>query len=586
MRTLYWFLISLYFCAINIIAELPADLPGDEVTQDYMRWVLPKDTVLTSTDNKNPISTPWYDKAAKTWDSPLLAEQMASDRAHIPLGKGGIFIPRFSDLYRTPDIDILNPKGEVVQTGPIGKTFSVEPGTYFVVLGSGSHRQRLVRQVVVEEGKATPVIPDWCGLTIETLDSNSVPFRGEYEIVRIDEFEPYGRGFGADPAIGEALTTWLLKPGTYKIFGRGQSFNTMKNFVTIRLLPGEYTKFLLIQRPDDYTILGGGTLDMSPGTKLKSHWRYGANVGGTFFFSGQVDNNKTKYNTMNLNLDLRSNFWLTYNNAPYEWISDLLLDEGINVSDLDFFSKLNFKELINATDELRMTSLFIWRFLPWFGPYGRAEFSTNLFPRRLKREESKYKEFYLMDGDSVNATDIWDSSSTFKLNNSFSPLMLEIGGGTNFDVVRMRTFEVKVRLGVASTMGNFPEKYENVSLSEIKYPNSDSLLVNHLSSSIILKNKEKTTNVEFGPQTALSTSLHIGRFAVASAELKMFIPVVPDMRLKRPDFDLNTTLSWRLSRYITLDYDYRYILIQPENVDARVNTSSHRVWLRFSYSSR
>jgi hypothetical protein len=191
-----------------------------------------------------------------------------------------------------------------------------------------------------------------------------------------------------------------------------------------------------------------------------------------------------------------------------------------------------------------------------------------------------------MDGDSVNTTDIWDSSSTIKLNNSFSPLMLEVGGGANFDVVRMRTFEVKVRLGVGSTMGNFPEKYENVSLSEVKYPSSDSLLLNNLKNSIILKKKEKTTNIEFGPQAALSTNLHIGRFAVASAELKMFIPFVPDMRITRPDFDLNTTLSWRLSRYITLDYDYRYILIQPENVDARVNTSSHRVWLRFSYSSR
>jgi hypothetical protein len=101
-----------------------------------------------------------------------------------------------------------------------------------------------------------------------------------------------------------------------------------------------------------------------------------------------------------------------------------------------------------------------------------------------------------------------------------------------------------------------------------------------------MQQKEKTTNVEFGPQAALSTSLHIGRFAIASAELKIFTPVVPEMRITRPDFDLQTTLSWRLSRYVTLDYDYRYILVQPDNIDARVNTSTHRIWLRFSYSSR
>lgn len=572
MKTPYWLLIPLCGGFYQLCAELPSDLPGEEITQEYMRWFLPKDTVFISTENnKEQLSTTWYDKAARTWDTPPLSEQMTSVRAHIPLGKGGIFVPRFSDLHRTPEVEILDPEGDVVTSGAMGNTFSVEAGTYFVVIGSGSHRQRLVRQVVVEESKATPVLPEWSGLIIETLDSNSVPFRGEYEIVRIDEFEPYGRGFGADPAIGEVLTTWILKPGTYKIFGRGQSFNALKNFVTVRLLPGEYTKFLLIQRPDDYTIIGGGTLDLSPGTKLKSNWRYGANAGGTLFFSGKIDNNESKNDAMNLNLNLRSNFWLSYNKAPYEWISDLLIDEGINVSDLDFFSKFDFKEFSNATDELRITSLFIWRVLQWFGPYGRTEISTNLFPRRMKRDD---KLFYLPGTDSTQSGTI-DSSSTFKLSNSLSPLMLEIGAGANFDVIRMRIFETKIRLGVGSTMGNFPKRYEVIS------SDNDSL-----SSFIVLQQKEKTTNVEFGPQAALNTSLHIGRFAIASAELKMFTPVVPEMRITRPDFDLQTTLSWRLSRFVTLDYDYRYMLVQPDNEDARVNTSTHRIWLRFSYSSR
>jgi hypothetical protein len=151
----------------------------------------------------------------------------------------------------------------------------------------------------------------------------------------------------------------------------------------------------------------------------------------------------------------------------------------------------------------------------------------------------------------------------------------------------MRIFETKVRLGIGSTMGNFPEKYEQISPGEISFHSPlDSLFRDSLNTAVILQKKKKTTNVEFGPQAALSTSLHIGRFAIASAELKMFTPVVPEMRITRPDFDLQTTLSWRLSRYVTLDYDYRYILIQPDNEDARVNTSTHRIWLRFSYSSR
>lgn len=325
---------------------------------------------------------------------------------------------------------------------------------------------------------------------------------------------------------------------------------------------------------------------MTPGTKLKSHWRYGANMGGTIFFSGKSDNKETNSNTMNLNLNLRSNLWLTYNNTPYEWKSDLLIDEGISVSDLDFFTNLNFKELINATDELRMTSLYIWRVLSWFGPYGRAEFSTNLFPRRYKRDESKFKEFYLISEDSLSVFDVWDSSSTIKLTNSFSPFIFEVGGGANFDAIRTRALQTKIRLGLASTFGNFPEKYENVSIKDLRYNQADTTFEQRLLNAVILQKKNKTTNVEFGPQAALNINLHIGRFATASSELKVFTPVVPEMRITRPDFDLNATLSWRLSRYITLDYDYRYILLQPEQTDAQVNTSTHRIWLRFSYSSR
>jgi hypothetical protein len=586
MATLSRALLFLMGISLYAFGELPSDLPGEEVTQDYMKWVLPKDTTPPVTNPGQPLITTWYDKVAKTWDAPAIAEQMASDRSHIPLGKGGIFIPRFSEFHRSPDIEIINQEGEVMASGEIGKTYSVVPGTYFVILGSGSHRQRIVRQVIVEESKATPVIPDWCGLTIETVDTNSISFRGEYELVRIDEFEPYGRGFGADPAVGEALTTWLLKPGTYKIFGRGQSFNTLRNFVTVRLLPGEYVKFLLVQRPDDYTIVGGGTVDLTPGTVIKSQWRYGASVGGSLNFISDIDKEEDENNKLNLNLDFRSGFWLSFNKAPFEWLSTLSLEEGFNVSDLDFFTKFDFDELASASDELRLTSLFIWRFLNWFGPYGRTEMSTNLFPQRYKRDDTKYKVFYMMESKSISSADIWDSSATIKRSNSFSPLYFEVGAGANFDVVRMRAFETMLRIGVGSSISNHPLRYENISIDKVVFPSDDSLFLQQLRSAFILSKEERTITSEFGPQCAINTSLHIGRYAIASAQFKVFTPVLPENRLTRPDFDLMTSLSWRLSRYVTLDYDYKYIIKQPEETTARENASTHRIWLRFSYSNK
>ena len=161
-------------------------------------------------------------------------------------------------------------------SGYPGRTFSVEPGAYTVVLGSGAHEQRIVRKVTVEEGRTVPIMPDWAGLAVETVDSLGVSFRGQYELMRIDEFESYGQGYGANPELGEVVKTWIVKPGIYKILGVGQSYNSLTGFVTVRLVPGEFCRFLLVQDSTDYRILGGGTVDVTPQSKLASPWKYGA----------------------------------------------------------------------------------------------------------------------------------------------------------------------------------------------------------------------------------------------------------------------------------------------------------------------
>jgi len=219
-------------------SELPPDLPGEEMTQDYIWSTIPRDipvknqTADTANSEANGIV-----KIEKTWDAPSISEQISASRTTVPMGKGGILIPRFTDRGNEPDVEVIDPEGVSIGTTRPGNIITVEPGTYFVIMGSGSHQQKIVRKVTVQESQVTPVFPDWSTLTIETVDTNSTPFRGEYELVRIDEFEPLGRGYGADPNTGEAVNGWVLKPGTYKILGRGESYNTLKNFITVRLLP-------------------------------------------------------------------------------------------------------------------------------------------------------------------------------------------------------------------------------------------------------------------------------------------------------------------------------------------------------------
>lgn len=567
-----------------IDAELPPALPGEELSQEYLNWVVPKDT-----SKKNSVTgitgtgVEWLDKAEKTWDAPGLAEQLSADETFVPMGKGGIFVPRVTASQNEPDIDILDSAQKTIVSGPSGHTYGVEPGRYSVLLGSGGHNQRIVRRVTVEEGRTVPIVPDWAGLTIETVDSIATPFRGEYELVRIDEFEPFGRGFGANPDLGEVVKTWILKPGIYKILGVGQGYNSLINFVTVMLIPGELTKVLLVQGGTDFRILGGGTVEVAPHNKISSHWKYGANIGGSVNFNSKLDR-IAKDSTMNTTLGLLTTFWLNYEHPPYEWQTRIRLDEGLNLSGQDV------ADLITNADDFLFNSLFIWRFLPWLGPYGLAEMRTSFFPQQIVRSEPN-KYFCPLKSDStLSIPQRFDSSNTFSIKPSFSPLLLDVGVGANADVFSFTYFELKLRAGFESSYSYFPEQYRSVLVSDAKWgkgTTGDTTTVDAMKDkSMVLVVVEPSSSFGFGPQTSINGMIRIGRYITADGELKIFAPIAPEQRFLRPDFDLQTNVSWRIARWITLDYSYTFLLQQPKEVASQYNNSTQGIWLRFSYSSR
>lgn len=559
---------------------LPPDLPGEEISNEYLNYSIKKDSIL---DKSVPIverdSSTWFETVQKTWDAPPLAEQMASVKSNVPMGKGGIFIPRLTIRGNEPDFEIVDAEGQMHASGESGEIQTVEPGVYFVILGSGSQHQKLVNKVKIEESKTIPLIPTWSGLVIETVDTNSIPFRGEYELVNISEFDPYGRGFGADPDRGDMVNTWILKPGTYKILGRGESFNTLVNFITVRLLPGELTKVLLIQNPDNMKIMSGGTVDVAPGKAITSNWKYGANIGMTLQFNGETNRLETHKNSISSFLSTRLNFWLRFNKNPMEWESSVRLDEGFNLSDM------NLSRLATGPDELRLHSIFIWRFISWFGPYSRAELRTNLLPRRMSLDNSLYSQFCLIEDN--NSFSSFDSlNQAIKLSSSFSPLTFDLGAGANFDAINSRFFELKVQLGAGSSFNRFPDRYISISAHEVDTSSIDLQKRSLLDNSLILRREEKTKLFEFGPQVSLIGNIQLGRIGTAGAELQIFAPIAPEMRITSPDFDFSATLSWRLTRAVTLDYEYDWLLKQPENPDTRIDKSTHNIWLRFSFSSK
>ncbi|NLE01668.1 MAG: hypothetical protein GX640_17525 [Fibrobacter sp.] len=553
-------------------SELPPDLPGEEMTQDYIWSTIPRDipvknqTADTANSEANGIV-----KIEKTWDAPSISEQISASRTTVPMGKGGILIPRFTDRGNEPDVEVIDPEGVSIGTTRPGNIITVEPGTYFVIMGSGSHQQKIVRKVTVQESQVTPVFPDWSTLTIETVDTNSTPFRGEYELVRIDEFEPLGRGYGADPNTGEAVNGWVLKPGTYKILGRGESYNTLKNFITVRLLPGELVKVLLVQNPENLSIVSGGTVDVTPGKKIASSWKFGANIGGTIQLNAENDRREAQKEPVTSLISLRAMAWLNYHKNPLEWETNFRFDEGINLSGLDF------SKLTSGDDKINIHSVIIWRLLSWLGPYFRAEIKTNLLPKWIDKDKTK-DYFCVLNNDTTIAS--FTSNQVFQLNPSFSPFTFDNGIGANFDALSTRFLDLQIKLGAGSSFSRFPSRFKSIDIDRSVLSNDSAL------NSIILIPENSVNIFEFGPQASFNGMLILGKIGTISTELKIFAPVVPELRLNKPDYDFSTIISWRVSRPVTLDYEYNYQIKQPNNTDAQVNKSTHSIWLRFSYTNR
>jgi hypothetical protein len=358
----------------------------------------------------------------------------------------------------------------------------------------------------------------------------------------------------------------------------GQGYNSMTSFLTVRLLPGELCKLLLVQDTTSFRIVGGGTVEVTPQSRITSHWKYGANVGGSVKFNSEMDR-LSKDTTTNTLFGLLSTLWLTYQRNPYEWRTRIRLDEGFS------FSRFNLNTLLTDADDFLMNSLFIWRFLSWLGPYGSAEIRTSFLPRRFIRDE-KTSFFCLLDDNShiANPSTAFDSSRAFRLKPSLTPLLIRIGFGVNADALKYSFLETNIRAGFGGSYSYFPRQYTIVDTSGIAQWDSlpDPVKAN-ARSSVILKPQGATSDYGFGPQASVSGMLRIARFITADGELQILAPISSEQRLLRPEYNLLTNISWRLSSWITLDYTYTRLLKQT---GTPINKSTHGIWLRFSFSSR
>lgn len=557
----------------------PPNLPGEEITQ-AMSPSIKKDTLSRKPPTSSPYSIEWYDEAAQTWDAPSVNQQLEEDETPIPIGKGAVFIPYLSDPSLEPDIVVYDSLNKVVSYGKPGKKICLIPGTYCIHLGSGSLTQRIKKWVVIEEAKTITIFPTWSGLQIDIVNENNIPFRGSYEMVRLDEFEPFGRTYGRDPNQGERIKTWILKPGLYKIFSVGSSYNTVNNYVTVRLLPGELVHFVLVEEEETHKIISGGvTVVDEASKKFAKYWRYGLDIGGSILFNTNNDTNSSA-------IVLLTNIRVNHKRYKGEWDSKIFFDQELN------FTNFEISQINNTADDFRIYSLYIWRILQWLGPYGRLQYETHFFPVYERFSKSSTRHLFIFTSSDSTVQRYDSVSSSVLVQPSFSPMSAELGVGANVDVIARQHFDSKIKLGFGYSQRNTWNQKNNITKDTSFLKVDDTVFYHNMLESFkgnikVLRTQPDMTSLSYGPEAAIYGALRIGNFGIAEGEIITRIPIIPLLQEHtiRPDYKINTIVSWRITRSLTLDYLFMYTYSQPSKNDIKIDLVQHRVWLRFSFNT-
>jgi hypothetical protein len=379
------------------------------------------------------IVTP--DPATEFDDDPRLL----TDLSIVPPGFGAVFLPA-AGLARLKDrapLAALYQGQTLVAEGPLNRRLVVSPGDYQVRLGSGAYEQQMAVAVRVVPGRTTIVPPNWAALEVNVVDPQFVPFRGTYELLRADTREVLGPGFGADELLGERLKIWVVAPGLYKIIQSGGTYRDRTNFATVRLLPGEFTRFSLVQDPDTSQFLGAGEVDPEdPETsKADRQWTFRGIIGGDLSFNRSTLTGAP--DGWSLVGDLFLDVAAQLDVEPHVWITRLEVEEGQSRRrDTDHFQ--------NITDRLFLHTIYIYRLLPWFGPYVRVATETKLLPRDQEFDAPRDVEIL---NDAGVVTETLSGVDRVRFAGSFSPVELKQGVGGNFQVLRSRDAELDLRVG-------------------------------------------------------------------------------------------------------------------------------------------
>jgi hypothetical protein len=376
-----------------------------------------------------------------------IARQMAADPIPIPRHLGGIFVPNIikrEDVRPTEYVvyDELNRPVSIAYTGR--KSF-VKPGEYTVKIGRKATDLLPTYRIRVIEGRMTVILPRWAALVIRVVDERLIQFRGTYDIIHLRSRRGIGTGIGADDTIGEKVLPWLIPPGLYMIVRVGSSYLTRTNFFTVQINQGEMTYFRLVMDRNTGQFLGGGVILREQIAPRLGGWSWSFQLSSNFLWN-QIENVSGSSSGHSFSLTAFVFGRVMYDQDRHFFLSTLNMELGFTIPPQGIFRK--------SADRLELQSIYIFRVLPWFGPYIRGGIDTAIFPDTyiLASDDLRFRQHSSVYHCQSSACNLFqqfnpNEMTAQQLSGFFDPLLFKEGLGVNLQAVRTSWLDLRLLFG-------------------------------------------------------------------------------------------------------------------------------------------
>jgi hypothetical protein len=530
------------FSITLVLGDQLPKLPGQEV------FDAPLSAPVKGADNTQLVE--YY--RLGNWIAPSISDQMSRDATLLTLGKGAVFLPSYTEGRLEPEVAVFNSSGNQVADGHSGARILLDSGDYRIQFGSGSAGRSIRKKVRVEEGQTTIIQPDWGGLVVETISPDGEYLESPYELISMDAWLNYGKGYGMKEERLQDVRTWILQPGMYRLSKAGESYNSLQNFITLQINPGELHSVELIFDPTTGNLIAGGIKALQTRTRGGRSWTYGVRAGGNLALIRVIDESDESRESILFATDLRLR--AKFDNSRYFGLTEMFLENS--------FVKESDRSLSANSDQLQLRSTWVRRLNAYVGPYVRGQVTTHLFPNKPLADtvyRVNTRKDPLTPGKTLVDTLGIEMGPDFEIEPSFFPIRLAEGAGANLEILSTYPAEVTTQVGVAARQKLSRGEYLARSANTFERSSSD---------------------FEIGVEALLNARFRLGTQLTLDLRTEIFAPNA-DFGETRLD-DLEADLRFYLSRNLEIGYLFRI----RETLEAVANRypSSHSVSMRLSFN--